>query len=68
MILKLDYVYSSESGRLLDTCPRGHNKVVYYDICHLFIIVVYHAITVLRGNLNTGVIYNNQVPSNPLAY
>ena len=61
-------MYSSASGRLLDICPRGHNKVVYYDIYHLFIIVVYHAITVLRGNLNTRVIYNNQIPSNPLAY
>ena len=53
---------------MLDICPRGHNKVVYYDIYHLFILVVYHAITVLSGNLNARVIYNNQIPSKSLAY
>ena len=59
-------MYSSASGRLLDICPRGHNKVVYF-VTNIFVHnVVYHAITVLSGNFNTRVIYNNHFPSNPL--
>ena len=61
-------MYSSASGRLLDICPRGHNKVVYF-VTYIFVHnLVYHAITVLSGNFNTCVIYNSEVPSNPLGY
>ena len=45
---------------------EANNKVVYYCRISLFIIVVYHAITVLSGNFNTRVVYNNQVPGNAL--
>ena len=42
---------------------EDNNKVVYFVIYHLFIIVVYHAITLFSGNFNTRVVYNNHVPS-----
>ena len=45
---------------------EANNKVIYCCHISLFIIVVYHAITVLSGNFNTRVVYNNQVPGNAL--
>ena len=45
---------------------EANNKVVYFVIYHLFIIVAYHAINELSENFNTRVIYNNQVPGNAL--
>src|SRR3954465_15086708 len=41
---------------MLEICPRGNNKCIYYYIFVFMINVYIHAIIVLTGNINTCVI------------
>ena len=43
-------------NNMLEICPRGNNKYSYYYIFVFMINVCIHAITVLKGNINTCVI------------